>query len=621
MKKKKVINRVTFFWAIFIFIAAFVETLLYYDNEITNKLYLVFLCIFNGISVFGMDASIDIFDILQVEAGNVSVARSVLNNIYILCYFGAPLITVKCVANIIGYIVKEKLIDFNISICKKRILIVGYNEYVEKLIKSTLKKNKKEKFLKKRKILVLHKNDISEKLKFSFQMSGVSFQKYEKLDFDNESERKMFLKWMAPKKLKQIVLFEEKSMDNVSNYCFFLKCFEKDDKSKFQHGLQIDCNYDMPQVENLIWECYDRKRMKTNLKYKMSTFSIPMLRAQSVLRKEKIYDKIVKESDKDIHLLVVGFGKMGRRFLKRAINEGVVSEKNNIVVDIFEKDINKIKQYLTGVNQCYYGDENTIYIGPDVTEGSLKIRFHQVDVSEKQFVDYMEAVSKDNPFTYVAICVDNPEVSVTGMLCVENYLQHDADIPVLVRMDSGQQLKELETVFVNLKLVPGDDEILTLEHIHSDELERISEDIHKRDSEQRKNKVKFAYEIESQKYRVLHYEAKKAVYEQLSSKDKTRMKKIFSSPEYTEKEKRNEFIGRIKDDSLLFKFGAIEHRRWSYYVILNGWSYANVKNEQQKVTPYLCPFERNLNDDKLRKKIYYEYKDWNEIITKNDIGE
>ena len=43
-------------------------------------------------------------------------------------------------------------------------------------------------------------------------------------------------------------------------------------------------------------------------------------------------------------------------------------------------------------------------------------------------------------------------------------------------------------------------------------------------------------------------------------------------------------------------------------------SYAEEKDEQQKVTPYLCPFEKILSSDLLYKSAYYEYKDWNEIV-------
>ena len=214
-------------------------------------------------------------------------------------------------------------------------MIVGYNENVDKLLKNSLAKNKEnKKFKRKTKILVLHRNEIADRQKFSFQISGVSFLKYEKLDYNNEAERKMILKWMKPKKIRHIILFEEKGMDNVSNYCFFLKSFEQPDCSGFVKGLKIDCNYDMPQVENLIWDCNDKKA--TNFKYKMSTFSLPMLRAQSVLDEMQIYDNLIKEN-KDIHLMIVGFGKMGMGLFKRALNECVVSENNNIVIDTKNK--------------------------------------------------------------------------------------------------------------------------------------------------------------------------------------------------------------------------------------------------------------------------------------------
>ena len=610
MKKQKIVSRIMLVSAILIFVIVFVETQLYYFDVITNKCYLFFMGVFNGICVFGFDSSIDLFDILQLETGNVSFSRDLLNNLYILCYFGAPIITLKCATQVIGYIVKNRLIDFNFNRTKKRILIVGYNDYVEKLLKNTLNK--------KNKILVLHKTDIPEKQKFRFQMLGISFQKYDKLDYDNVSDTNEILKWMRPNKIKQIVLFEKKGMDNVSNYCFFLRCFEKNNDKGFKDGVRIDCNYDLVQVEKLIWDCFDKKTVE--LKYNMNTFSIPMLRAQSVLERVKVYENILvaNEECKDIHLLIIGFGKMGKRFFKRALNESVISHKNNIVVDIFEKDTKQIKKFLAGINKCYYGsEENTIHIDSTVLEGDLKIRFHVVDVEDNKFIECIESISQNNPFTYIAICVDNSEISVASMLSVENYMQRIMQkVPILVRMDSGQQLKELEGIYKNLNLVPSDDEILSLENIHSNELETISNDIHKRDSEIQKNKHQVAYQIESRKYRVLHYKAKNAVYNMLNDKDKERINNIFNSTEYTDEANRKTFIDRVEEDEILFKFGAIEHRRWGYYVILNGWSYEKEKNDIKKVTPYLCPYKEILRNDKLRKSAYYEYKDWHEIITK-----
>lgn len=616
MKKKENTRKITLYLAIIIFLVVFTETVIYYNDNIANKLYLVFQGIMDGIRVFGFDSSIDVFDILEMESGNVGLLRSILNNAYILCYFLAPLITAKYIAQFVGYIVKEKLIDFNFSCKKKRILIIGYNDYVEKFLKNTLYSDN-NKTTEKNKLLVLHKKDIPEKTKFRFQMSGVSFQKYEKLDYDNRSDCKLFLNWIKPKQLKRIILFEEKDMDNVSNYCFLLKCFEQEKSSGFEDRLEIDCNYNLSQVEELIWDCFDKKKL--NLNYSMNTFSIPMLRAQSVLENTPIYNNVIGENGecKDIHLLIIGFGKMGRRFFKRAINESVVSEKNNIIVDIIEKDISKINDYLGSVDNIYYGSEaNTIHINSDAVEGNLKIRFHAVDVKDKQLIECMESVSCSKPFTYIAICIDNPEAGVSCMLSIEDYLQRSKqNVPVLMRMDSGQQLKELESIYSNLKLVPGDDEILSMENIHSSELEIISKGIHKNEIDEQISKAMVAYQIESRKYRVLHFKAKKAVYERLSDSEKKYMKEIFTSNQYTIDEQHKEFINIIDDNKLLFKLGAIEHRRWSYYMILTGWSYEIEKDENKMVTPYLCPFVEILGNSKLRKSAYYEYKDWSELTS------
>lgn len=615
MNKKKYKRIVLSVLLIFIFCIAFFETQLYYKDTISNPLYLLFLSIMNGVRIFALRSTMDIFDIVQAEIENITLARRVLDNFYILCYFCAPLITVKYVTKFVNYLAKGRLSISALS-RKERVLIVGYHAHVEHLAKDIIHSNKRSN--KKRKLVILYKDEIPESKKNALQMSGVLFKEYSKLDYEKCEEREEILKWLCPKKIKHIILFEEKDMDNFSNYCFFLKCFEAEDYSGFIDDIKMDCNYNLSQVEQLIWNCFDKK--KVGLKYSMNTFSLPMLRAQSVLEKYQVYENMLDTQGeaKDIHLLIIGFGRMGRRFFKRAINQSVISQKNHIVVDIVEKDSEKTKWYLERLCKEYYNlKDNTVHIGSEVVEGDLQIRLHGFDINDIRFADCLERISEENPFTYIAICIDNPEESVNCMLHIEEYLQkREQSVPVLMRMDSGQQIKELESIYNNLHLVPGDDEILTMENIRSEYLETVSVNIHKKDDASQRDKTQYAYQVESRKYRLLHYDAKREVVERMTEADREHALEVFQSSGYTEKKQRNEFLRKIKEDKILQKLGVIEHRRWSYYMILNGWTYGEVKDEDRKETPYLCPFAKILDSSELQSSAYYEYKDWEEIITK-----
>lgn len=155
-----------------------------------------------------------------------------------------------------------------------------------------------------------------------------------------------------------------------------------------------------------------------------------------------------------------------------------------------------------------------------------------------------------------------------------------------------------------------------MENIRSQTLELITANVHKKDDIGQMDRTKYAYQIETRKYRMLHYEVKKAIVDILTNSDKQHIQNLFSSSDYMEKSNRGEFVKRVKEDKLLQMMGAIEHRRWGYYMVLNGWKYKKVKDEESKTTPYLCSFIDILNSPQLQSSVYYEYKDWDEIVSK-----
>lgn len=619
MKKRKFIRKLLAVISIVIFCVAFLETIFYYKDIISNRVYLLLLSIMNGIFIFGIRSTIDILELLRTGANNVDLAGNILNQLYIICYFGAPLITVRCISQLLSFIVKERLIDLSAYSRKERILIVGYNEYVEKLAKQVIEINKDKKKNEKKKLLILHKDDIPENTKFKLRKAGVLLMEYEKLDYEDADDTKGLLKWLVPSKIKKIILLEKKEMDNVSNYFFFLNCFEADCHSGFEsteeQKIEIDCNYDLPQVEQLIWSCYDKK--KVGFEYHMNTFSVPMLRAQAILDQYKIYENVMEPDgeSKDIHLLIIGFGRMGRRLFKRAINQSVVSEKNNIYVDIVEKDVDKIIWHFEKYCNGFYDKEaNMIRIDSGIAEGNLQIRLHGFDIRDIRFQECLRQSSKISPFTYIAICIDNPKESVNCFLRVENFLQEkDLDVPVLMRLDSGQKLKELSNIYNNLHLVPGDDEIISMNNITSERLEENTSADKADDCRCEGESTKYAYEIECRKYRELHFDVKKELVARFKNSNKGYPFDIFRTSVYTDEQRQEEFVNRISEEEVLFKLGAIEHRRWSYYMILTGWTFGEEVDEKRKKTPYLRPYKEILADKNLKQEAYYKYQDWSKL--------
>lgn len=617
----------------FVFLVTFLETQIYYQEKVSNILYRSVLAIMNGIRIFGIKSTLDIFDVLDIDYSNVGMFQTVLANAYIVCYFVAPLLSLKVIVQIVKFLANGRMAIGNF-VGNKRIVIVGYNENVESLLDDIIaqknNKNKKD-WLKP---VILYKNDIPDDKKTKLYMSGVLLVKYRKFDYEDAKERADILGKIKSKKVKRIIIMEDHDMDSFSCYYFFSKYLEEAD-CDFESGLKIDCNYNLADVEYLIWERFKDNKEKSVKKYTLNTFSVEMLRAQSILDKCKVYqDSIDRNSNeiKNIHFLIIGFGRMGRRFLKRALNQSVISDNNKITIDIVEKNVDKARDYFKRYCKEYFKDDR-VYVGSEVVDGELDIRIHGYDINSVSFEKCMDEICikeicmketekkliSKNPVTYIAICIDNPEESVNCMFRIQDYLRMNKLNPqVVMRMDVEKQIRHaVENMYKKenkkrLHLVSGDDEVLKLNNIRSKNYEEDYKDIHSKDNDKTDKKQWDAFWLESRKYRVLHCEAKRDVVDKLSPED---MALIRNGMELYDVDK-SKFNECIRDNEPLKRLGAIEKRRWCYYMILNGWRYGARRDDSAKERPDICPFSDVLEKEELRKNAYFDYKDWDALINK-----
>lgn len=601
---KKFLNKLEKILIIFIFIVTFTETVVYYQ-EVFNSIWLLLLeAIINGIRVFGFNSTIALKDVSDLLQSNISLGIQVLNYSYALSVLIGPLLLAVNVYKFVNYALNNRIRNILPS-KKKRVVIVGYNHNVLNLVKEIT--------ASKKRAVVLYNGELSEREKSALSYSGAVVCVYEFLEYSKKKERDKQLNYIKPGLVSDIILFEQNQIDNVHNYNFFIKCLEEENSCGFSKSVRIDCNYESPDIERLIWECYSKSKAIDS--HTLNTFSVSLLRTQAVLKVHKIYENVLNsqvEKMDCIHILIVGFGQMGRCFLKRAINQAVVDFNTKIIVDIIDACEKETDWYFKEECREYYDLETrSLNIGPDIVDGELIINCHTADIRDSHFDDLLKSMANSNPVTYVAICLNETDLNISCMMDVQQILTQNQDLVpnIVVRMDSINIANEINELYENAYIMPSDMDSVTMQSIHNEDLEIIKQSIHRYDDVSQKAKYVSPYQIESRDYRMFHYDVKCRIVE-LFKKEEWNLAFHYLCTEIYMKKDQDTFAVLTMENPSLWKMAAIEHRRWSYYSILCGWSYAMEKNDALKQTNYICPLNKLLKDKSLRDSVYYEFKDW-----------
>lgn len=641
------------------------ETFVYYKDKNYAWYYLLVLGITNGIRMFNFNSTMKAVDVLgrlfPKEPGQaLPVWESAVHHIFFIFSFIAPLLLVAVVYVTANYFLNNQL-RFLIGRKRSHVLLIGYNVNSKGIIRE-MKKDKAQ----SKKAIVLYSGNITDADKIWLRKQSVVFKQYAPVDLEDAAERKKLLEWADTKKLSNIILFEEDELLNYSNYLninYYIlnedairpcekpyKKISRRKKTGVQQGLseadklRIDINYETTQTEQLIYDFYTQLENDCK-KYHLSTFSVPMLRSQQMLMKYPIAN-IADGVCKDVHLLIIGFGKMGERFLKRAINQSVAGADNRIIVDIVDMNGKDSAWFFEGMNPTYYSVENGVRqihvknaarpedrVNP-VADGELLIRFHEMDVRDSSFIYHLPGMET---YTYIAICLDSPLLSLGCMQKLNQFYKgrNRVDRPIIaVRIDGEYNFEKLNDEDSQTYIMPSVKEVVKVENLQYQALNEISEQIHVWDVDGGKSEKNNSFFDEARRYRLLHYEVKEKIISGYSKEDCRKLfellggrftddgSSIWLKPQKENKSEQTVFAAMVKNNADLFKLGAIEHRRWAYHKILNGYSLdRNERSDFKRTVKHLVPFCELLEDENLNNRLADEYKDWMSLLIKRIKGE
>lgn len=637
MGKKTDKKKGLFLWiisgaAVFILL---LEGFLYFNAEAyPHPLFRWMFIIQNGVKAFTFRSDIGLKDMAKVLENSSNLFETLVGYAYTFVIFIAPLCTAAAVYTAIKRVFRIRSVKW-LFINERNIIVFGYNDEVKALLSSRESKQR----------IHIVATNISQNEETELLKSGIAVYKVECLKLQGRQLNSLFSR-MKLKNTKEIILFDESSAKNFSVYQMFHR---EQFKNMLHPEVKFFCRCEDEGIKRIIEDYHDEKRLEAK---DLEIVSIPELRVKKMLQEHPLhayYSGAYKEKNEwnteeykkwNLHLLIVGFGKLGQQLLLQAMNLGVISSDNDILIDVVDFDIKNKKSIFAN-----HFDENYVEMGEDEfvipsekADGSFKIRFHNMDIRHKQFTKLLNetgAPEQDGLYNYIAICIKDMDIGLSCMSQVEYYLNRYKDaaderkVSVGIRMEANRQMADYvrrnNGTFQNVFVIDDTEKVLTLKDLIDDELakaaktfnyiyrtldiisekdyapkpEDITADQETLETEYWHNKEMYKRNSNraiAQHAEVRHVLLVKNILDKLDAcfgangtilKDKGKV--------WTFNGTENDLIDLLNDENTypwVTEFAKLEHRRWCYFMASCGWkaldSFYWEKDEKQKANACMC---------------------------------
>lgn len=439
----------------------------YHPEEYANPLFRWMMIFQNTIKAFGFRSEIGLREVVKKFGESRGMFETAVDYTYTFAVFTAPYCTLTVV-----YKVLESLFRFRILpdfLWKKHVHVFGYNEDVKVLLKEKQKKYR----------IHLVTPELPKEDEMELLRRGIKVHLLDCLQL-SESQQNHYLKRLKLKKAQVIILFEESAAKNF----FLYQMFHKAESEKLlSDDVKFFSRCEDESMKWLMEEYYNSHRTKKNEDTgetkqwvrDLEIVSLTELRIRKMLEehplhgyylddnkepaadviREKKTPKMLAEEMKcwNLHLLIVGFGKLGQQLLLQAMNMGVVSSENKILIDVVDFRIEEKKSiFANNFHENYVDISNhEMKIPSTKADGELNIRFHQMDIRYKQFFELLcknGSVENGGPYTYVAICVEDMDVGLHCMLEMDRYMQQCMEkeqasrVNIGIRMEFNRQMAD-----------------------------------------------------------------------------------------------------------------------------------------------------------------------------------
>ncbi len=616
--KKRYASKILLFLALASFSVACLAGYFYYTSEYGDYHFAwALMTLQNGLKAFLFSPTLSVADVFKKMASvspdpfQVFVAYA-----YGIAVFLAPVCSAGMLVLSFELFFRKHLLSL-FSSTKENILIFGYNEHVQNLLKGNTSS-------KSRSVYIVTDKPVSSSEEFSLIKSKIYIWPMDPLHMPPKDLHGFYGK-IKKKKISSAFFFEEQSSANFSQFLHFAE----NGKELLPANFTCYCSCDRDAVTQLYEDFYNQNRWGEKSIPAPILFSISQLRASLLLRTEDFVN-LYHQNNTTVHLLVNGFGEIGQEVVLQAMNLCVLTGDNPILIDVVDYHMKEKMDLFLKRFPSDYADitDDSFTIGSNKCDGLLQIRFHNMDVRGNHYLHLLETLQKDIPFTYSVICLADTDSSLQTMVDLEKLvrLTDMNQFPIAINLESDQQtidfLNTREKSLEHIHFV-GNKDVLTFERINQLVKEPASRKYHEtyqkisfltkeawKDLPETdwKEKAEISWENASYYKRISsrllcrHDPIKAAYLFHLIGIDYQRiLLQYFGSQGSLLHKKGNffifpedeaVFIKQIKENPFIWEMCKLEHRRWCYAMVMNGWSYTKgAKSEVHKKTPFLVPME------------------------------
>lgn len=626
-KTKVRTSRFIFILAIVSFLIATAQGIIFYKKyDVFFKFLLVMQ---NSINAFGFKASVSIKDVIAFMNNEPSLINTVVGYAYCIAVFTAPYCTISFVYKFLERILRL-IIGFRRRKNCQHIIIFGYNDDV----KAMLRNNSSDP--KDTCIHVITTEKIAQEEVYDLNKSGYVIHNIDVLKAGTDELPALFAKTHL-EEAKYIILFEESSIRNFSLLQTFRLC-EKDssDKIRLCEGAKVSCRCEEEGIGRLIAEYYNSAAGKDAF-YDLEIVNFPEMQIHKMYSDvplHKVYDgKDTPLDDCTIHLLVAGLGQMGQQAVLQAMNLGILSDKNKIIIDVYDTNIKKQKAEFINQfsSETFDISDDCIKLKSEAADGILEINFYALNVKYLDFYSLLRKKMSNVPYTYAVITLENIDFAVNcAMQLDEIFSECGCEIPIMMRMDSDRRLAGFisseNAALANVKIIDDRSCIITLEMIINREIDRIAKEYNHlynnisiitsdeegnsdnsdADPETEWNRLRL-FRRSSSKAAAYHDEVKDFIIPKLAEEKgaelDAKLEEILGKQgiimKYTGNAWRmngseQEVLDRLRNDSFAYALASLEHRRWCSYMASIGWR-AGERSDRFRKNPCLVTQQRLMN--------------------------
>ena len=469
-------NKALFVLAVISFVVITIEGVLYYASY-PDVFFRVLMILQNTIKAFTFKANISLEDARSFMLAAPAPFKTVLGYLYMICNFTAPYCTIATV-----YKLLERAFKFAFWLRgaedAQHIVIFGYNDTVRQLLKSTDSRAQR--------VHVVCEKEPSAEERYRLIRRKVRLHSFD-LAKAEEKEVDKLLKELEIGKAQYVLLFEDSSIRNFS----ILQALGGR-KGRLAKGTKVFCRSEDEGISRLIESYYDTAdEGAKHRSFDFEIINLPQLQVRSMYRDAPLHsywmkaDEAVLKKPEEwrVHLLILGFGKVGQQALLQAMNLGVTHSGNPIVIDVIDQEMEKtrslfLNHFAPGAIDPAGSDPDVCMLDPSWADGQLTLRFHKMDVRYGAFRKLLAQLTEEpaGPFTYVVSSIDQAD---TGIQCISELWRflratdrmHGQDVPIMVRMDSDLRLQRYlkndteGSMIEGVRVIRPPEEILTLSNL------------------------------------------------------------------------------------------------------------------------------------------------------------